>query len=154
MGMLREFKSFALRGNVVDMAVGVVIGGAFGRIVSSLVSDIIMPPLGLITGNKDFSDYAIVLREQTETAEAVTLKIGLFVNSIVDFVIIALVIFLVIRQMNRVLEHFGGQEPPKPATTKSCTYCQTTIPIKATRCPNCTSQLIADGGQPAPAPSA
>jgi large conductance mechanosensitive channel len=143
MPVLQEFKKFALRGNVVDMAVGVIIGGAFGKIISSLVSDVIMPPLGLLTGNRDFSDLVFTLREKTESAEAVTIKYGAFLSQVLDFVIIAFVIFLVIRQMNIVIHKLGGDRQAAEPTTKRCDYCQTSIPIKATRCPNCTSQLAA-----------
>lgn len=139
MGMVQEFKKFAVRGNVVDMAVGIIIGGAFGKIVTSLVNDIIMPPIGLILGNVDFADLAITLSEKTAEAEAVTLRYGAFINSVLDFIIVALAIFLVIRQMNR----FRRKEEPRPVetTTKECPKCFSTIPLQATRCPNCTSEL-------------
>ncbi len=139
MAVFKEFKEFAMRGNVVDMAVGIIIGGAFGKIVSSLVNDVVMPPVGLLTGNVDFSDRAVVLQPQTATTEAVTLNYGLFLNNILDFLIVALVVFLLVRQMNRLASR---REPPaaKP-TTKDCPYCLSTIPKAATRCPNCTSQV-------------
>ncbi|MEX1040272.1 MAG: large-conductance mechanosensitive channel protein MscL [Pirellulaceae bacterium] len=135
--MLKEFKEFAVRGNVVDMAVGIIIGAAFGKIVTSFVGDIVMPPIGMLLGNVDFSALAIVLREQAGEAEAVTINYGAFINNVLDFLIVAFVIFLAIRQMNRMKR----QEAPKPASTKSCPYCLSMIEIKATRCPNCTSQL-------------
>jgi large conductance mechanosensitive channel len=137
MGMLTEFKDFAVRGNVVDMAVGIVIGGAFGKIVTSLVNDVIMPPIGMLLGNVDFSQFKLTLRENATDAEAVTLNYGLFINTVLDFVIVAFAIFVVIRQMNRMKR----QESPKPSTTKGCPYCISVIDLKATRCPNSTSQL-------------
>lgn len=137
MGMLKEFKEFAVRGNVVDMAVGIIIGAAFGKIVTSFVGDLVMPPIGMLLGNVDFSALAIVLRAETAEAEAVTINYGAFINNVLDFLIVAFVIFLAIRQMNRMKR----QEAPKPTTTKSCPYCCSVIDIKATRCPSCTSQL-------------
>lgn len=135
--MIQEFKAFAMRGNVVDMAVGVVIGGAFGKIVSSMVNDMIMPVVGYITGGVDFSNLVITLREKTEAAEAVTVNYGIFINSIIDFLIIAFAIFMVIKQLNR----FKKAEVPAAPTTRPCPYCCTDISLKATRCPSCTSQL-------------
>lgn len=139
MGMLKEFKEFAMRGNVVDMAVGIIIGAAFGKIVSSFVKDVIMPPIGLLLGNVDFSQLAITLQEKTATAEAVTIKYGVFINTVLDFIIVAFAIFIVIKQMNRFKKQ---EEAPVPEpTTKECPKCFTAIPIKATRCPYCTSEL-------------
>lgn len=135
--MFKDFREFAMRGNVVDMAVGIVIGGAFGKIVSSLVTDVIMPPVGLILGNVDFSKLSIVLREKTEAAEAVSINYGLFVNTLLDFVIVAFAIFMVIKQMNRLKK----KEEAAPVTTKECPKCLSTIALKATRCPNCTSEI-------------
>jgi large conductance mechanosensitive channel len=137
MGMLKEFREFALRGNVVDMAVGIIIGGAFGKIVSSLVADVIMPPLGLLLGNKDFSSLSVSLKEASGKVPAVVINYGTFINTVVDFVIVALVIFLVIKQINRL----KGEQPPPAPTAKDCPRCFTSIPIKATRCPHCTSDL-------------
>ncbi len=139
MGMIKEFKEFAMRGNVVDMAVGIIIGAAFGKIVSSLVNDIIMPPIGMLLGNVDFSNLAVTLKEKTEAAEAVTIGYGVFINTVLDFIIVAFVIFMVIKQINR----FKKKEPAPVAepTTKECPKCYTSIPIKAVRCPNCTSDL-------------
>ena len=131
MGMLKEFKDFAIKGNAIDMAVGIVIGAAFGKIVSSLVADIIMPPIGMLLGKVDFSTLAIQLNEKT------AIKYGLFINNILDFVIVAFAIFMVIRQINRLKK----APPPADPTTKECPQCCTTIPIKASRCPNCTSEL-------------
>ncbi len=127
--MLKEFREFALRGNVLDLAVAVIIGGAFGKIITSLVADVLMPLIGLVLGGINFS-------EQAFTVGAAVVKWGLFVQSIIDFVIIALVIFLLVRAMNRL-----KREEPTTPTTKECPHCSTTIPLKAIRCPNCTSQL-------------
>ena len=139
MSMIKEFKDFAMRGNVVDMAVGIVIGGAFGKIVSSLVSDVIMPPIGMAMGGVDFSKLAITLSEKTASAEAVAVKYGVFVNTVIDFVIVAFCIFVVIKGMNSLKR----KEPPAPAgpIIKECPRCISNIPIKATRCPHCTSEL-------------
>lgn len=146
--MLNEFKEFAMRGNVVDMAVGIIIGAAFGAIVQSLVADVIMPPIGLILGNVDFSNLFVVLKQgaaaaapyaslaEAQKAGAVTINYGKFLNAVVSFVIVAFAVFMLIRAINKVKK----QEQPKPAT-KECPQCFSTIPIKAKRCPNCTSQL-------------
>lgn len=141
MGMLKEFKEFAMRGNVVDMAVGIVIGAAFGKIVTSFLKDVLMPPIGLLLGKVDFSNLLIPLTEKTAEAEAVTIKYGLFINTVLDFIIVAFVIFMVIQQMNRLKKKEA--EVPAEATTKECPRCFSTIAIKATRCPNCTSELQA-----------
>ena len=142
--MLKEFKDFALRGNVMDLAIAVIIGGAFGKIITSFVNDIIMPPLGLLLGNVNFTDLFIALDgmkygslADAQAAGAPTLNYGLFINTIIDFILVAFVIFLVVRQINRV------KRAPAPAapTTKDCPHCFTQIPIPATRCPNCTSEL-------------
>ncbi len=128
--MLKEFRDFAMRGNVMDLAVGVIIGGAFGKIVSSLVGDILMPLIGLIIGGIDFSGLAF-------TVGSAKVTYGNFINNIIDFIIIAFVIFLMVRAMNKM-------QKPAPAaapTTKDCPYCFTAIPIQATRCPHCTSEL-------------
>jgi large conductance mechanosensitive channel len=148
--MLTEFKKFAMRGNVVDMAVGIIIGGAFGTIVKSLVDDVIMPPIGLALGGVDFSDLFLVMKAgetagpyaalaDAKTAGAVTLNYGLFANAVVSFLIVAFAVFLLVRAMNRL-----QREKPAPAaapTTKDCPFCCSTIAIKATRCPSCTSTL-------------
>jgi large conductance mechanosensitive channel len=142
--MLKEFKNFALRGNVIDMTVGVVVGGAFGKIITSLVNDILMPPIGLLLGKVDFAHLFIDLSghgytslEEAKAAGAPTLNYGVFLNTVMDFIIVTLVIYLCIRVINRL-----RQPAPAPAsTTKACPYCATDIPLKATRCPNCTSQL-------------
>lgn len=139
MGMFKEFKEFAVRGNVVDMAVGIIIGAAFGKIVSSFVNDVVMPPIGLLLGKVDFSQLAITLKEKTAAADAVTIKYGVFINNVLDFVIVAFVIFMVIRQLNRLKRK--EEAPVAEPTTKECPKCFTVIPIKAMRCPNCTSEL-------------
>jgi large conductance mechanosensitive channel len=142
--MLKEFKDFVMRGSVVDLAIAVIIGGAFGKIITSLVNDIIMPPIGLLLGNVNFVDLFVSLNGQkydslaaAQAAGAATINYGVFINTIIDFVIVAFVIFLLIRAMNRM------KKAPAPAavTTKECPYCYTQIPIPATRCPNCTSEL-------------
>ncbi len=144
--MLKEFKEFAMRGNVVDMAVGIIIGGAFGTIVKSLVSDVIMPPIGLLLGRVDFSNLFIVISgrgasyatlAEAQAAGAVTLNYGAFINTIISFVIVAFAVFLVIKNINRLKR----EEPAAEVTTKECPYCFSVIPIKATRCGFCTSSL-------------
>ena len=146
--MFKEFKEFAMRGNVVDMAVGIVIGSAFGAIIKSLVADVIMPPIGLLLGNVDFSNLFIVLKEgatagtfatvaEAQKAGAVTLNYGVFINTIISFVIVAFAIFLLVKGMNNMRR----EEAPEEPTTKECPYCFSTIPISATRCPFCTSEL-------------
>ena len=145
--MLKDFKEFIMRGNVVSMAIGLVIGIAFGAIVTSLVNDIIMPPIGLLLGNVDFSNLFVVLKEGSAAAPyvsldaareagAVTLNYGMFINTIIIFLIIALVIFLIIKAFNRLKK----KEEAKP-NTKECPFCFTSVNLKATRCPNCTSKL-------------
>jgi large conductance mechanosensitive channel len=138
MSMLKEFKEFAMRGNVVDMAVGIIIGGAFGKIVSSLVNDVLMPPIGALMGHVDFSNLAVTLREKSAESAAVSLRYGLFINTILDFIIVAFAIFIVIKQMNRLKKK---EAAPAEPTTKQCPKCISTIPIKATRCPQCTSEI-------------
>lgn len=144
--MWKEFKEFIARGNVIDLAIGVIIGGAFSAIVSSLVNDIIMPPIGLLLGNVDFSNLFIDLsgqgyesRATAEEAGAATINYGIFINHVISFVIIAFVIFLLVQQINRLKRK--EEEAPSEPTTKECPHCFTTIPIKATRCPHCTTQL-------------
>jgi large conductance mechanosensitive channel len=139
MGMIKEFKEFAMRGNVVDMAVGIVIGGAFGKIVTSLVNDVIMPPIGMLLGNVNFSQLSITLREKTDEAAAVSINYGTFVNTVLDFVIVAFCIFIVIKVMNRLKRK--AEEEAKPPSTKDCPRCCSSIPVNASRCPNCTSEL-------------
>jgi len=131
--MLKEFKEFVMRGNVLDLAVAVIIGGAFGKIVSSLVNDILMPLIGLVLGGINFSEMAL-------TVGGAVVAWGAFVQAIVDFLIIAFVIFLIVKSANKTRKKEASAPPAEP-TTKDCPYCFTTIPIKATRCPNCTSEL-------------
>ena len=139
MSLIKEFKEFAMRGNVLDMAVGIIIGAAFGKIVSSLVNDVIMPPIGLLLGKVDFSNLTITLMEKTAEAEAVTIKYGVFINTILDFIFVAFAIFILIKQVNRFKRK--EEAAPEVPTTKDCPKCFTAIPIKAVRCPNCTSEL-------------
>ncbi len=149
--MLREFKAFAVRGNVIDMAIGVVIGTAFGRIVTSLVNDILMPPIGMVLGRVDFSNLYINLSgtayeslSAAREAGAPTINYGDFFNAVIHFVIIAFAMFLLVRQANRLRPKEKEAEPAKEEpTTKECPYCCSTIPLKAIRCPACTSQLKA-----------
>jgi len=150
--MLKDFREFAIKGNVVDMAVGIIIGGAFGTIVKSLVDDIIMPPIGLMLGNVDFSNLFFVLRAGTtpppyatptaaSEAAAVTLNYGLFINSVVSFLIVAFSVYLLVRMINRLRRE--EQVAPAAPTDRPCPFCQLAIPIAAKRCPHCTSQLTA-----------
>ena len=147
--MMKEFKAFAMRGNVVDMAVGIIIGAAFGAIVKSLVDDVIMPPIGMLLGNVDFSNLFIVLKEgvaaaapyaslaDAKKAGAVTINYGVFVNSMISFAIVAFAVFLLIKNINKMEK----DEAPAAPVTKECPYCASAIAIKATRCPHCTSEL-------------
>lgn len=147
--MLKEFKEFAVRGSVVDLAVGIIIGTAFGTIVNSLVSDVIMPPIGLLLGNVDFSNLFITLKAgavpgpyaslvDAQAAGAVTINYGIFINTIISFLVIAVAVFLLIRSINRLKRE---EEAPGEAMTKECPFCMSTIALKASRCPYCTSQL-------------
>ena len=144
--MLKEFKEFAMRGNVLDMAVGIIIGAAFGKIITSFVGDILMPPLGLLLGKVDFSNLFISLSGQypsvaaAKAAGAPTLNYGMFLNTVLDFLIVAFAVFLLIRQVNRFMPK---PAPPAPAATKDCPYCLSVVPLKATRCLHCTSDLKA-----------
>lgn len=146
--MLKDFKEFAMRGNVVDMAVGIIIGASFGGIVKSLVDDVIMPPIGLVLGNVDFSNLYVVLRDgaaagpyaalaEAKKAGAVTLNYGLFVNAVVSFVIVAFAVFLLVRALNKLKK----EAPPAAPDTKECPWCASAIPLKASRCPHCTSEV-------------
>jgi len=137
MGMVKEFKEFAMKGNVVDMAVGIVIGAAFGKIVSSFVSDVIMPPLGILLGHVDFSSLMLTLREKNGDVAAVTIRYGAFINTVVDFTIVAFAVFLVIKQVNRLKR----TDAPPPPSTKDCPFCKEKIPLAATRCGHCTSEV-------------
>jgi large conductance mechanosensitive channel len=143
--MWKEFRDFAMRGNVVDLAVGIIIGAAFGKIVTSLVNDILMPPLGVLLGKVDFSNLFVNLSDAhydsvaaAKAAGAATINYGAFINNIIDFIIVAFAVFLLIKQMNRLLPKVEA-----PVATKECTYCTSIIGAAATRCPHCTSQLTA-----------
>ena len=145
--MLKEFKEFAMRGSVLDMAIGIIIGSAFGQIVTALVNDIIMPPIGLVLGKINFSNLFIDLSGRgytaladAQAAGAPTINYGIFINTVIDFIIVAFVVFMLVRSINRLTKK---PEAPAAPTMKECPHCCTAIPIKATRCPNCTSQLQA-----------
>ncbi|HEU4525894.1 MAG TPA: large-conductance mechanosensitive channel protein MscL [Gemmatimonadales bacterium] len=147
--MLKEFKDFAMRGNVLDLAVGIIIGGAFGTIVKSLVDDVIMPPVGLALGNVDFADLFLLLKAgskaappyatlaEAQAAGAVTINYGLFVNAVITFLIVAFAVFMLVRAANRL----RPPEAPAAPTTRECPFCRMAIPTGATRCPQCTSEL-------------
>jgi large conductance mechanosensitive channel len=148
--MLKEFKEFAVKGNVVDMAVGIIIGAAFGTIVKSLVDDVIMPPIGLLLGNVDFSNLFVTLKEGAtagpyatpalaKAAGATVLSYGVFLNTIIYFLIVAFAVFLLVKGINKLKRQEAA--PPAVPTTKDCPFCFSSIPIKATKCPNCTSGL-------------
>ena len=148
--MWKEFKEFAMRGNVVDMAVGIIIGAAFGTIVKSLVSDVIMPPLGLLLGNVDFSSFFVLLKEgnpigpyatlaAAQKAGAVVVAYGAFLNTIISFLIVAFAVFMLIRGMNRMMRK--KEAPPAEPTTKECPFCLSNVPVKAHKCAFCTSDL-------------
>jgi large conductance mechanosensitive channel len=150
--MFREFKEFALRGNVMDMAVGIIIGAAFSTIVNSLVNDVLMPPLGWLLGGVDFENFYLTIKTGTpagpypsladaHAAGAVTVNYGLFINAIISFLIVALAMFFLIRAINRIQAGTEEEEPEAAPAEKDCPYCFTIIPIQATRCPHCTSQL-------------
>ena len=146
--MLKEFREFAMRGNVVDMAVGIIIGGAFGLIVKTLVSEVLMPPIGLLMGGVDFSNLLIVLKEGSpsgpyaalaaaQEAGAVTINYGVFMNTVISFIIVAMAVFMLIRGINQLKR----EEAPAAPTTKDCGFCFSAVPIQATRCPHCTSEI-------------
>lgn len=144
--MLKEFKEFAIKGNVVDLAIGIVLGGAFGKIVSSFVGDILMPPIGLLLGKVDFANLFISLSgksfstlQEAKAAGAPTINYGIFISTVLDFAIVAFAVFLMIKQINR-LKRVETPTPPT-LTTKECAFCFSMIPVKATRCPQCTSEL-------------
>ncbi len=146
--MWKEFKAFVMRGNVMDMAVGIIIGVAFGKVVTSLVNDIIMPPVGKLLGDVDFTNFFITLSGQhyatladARKAGAVTIAYGSFLNTIIEFLIVAFAVFLLIKWVNRLMPK--PAPAPAPPSTKDCLYCKTSIPVAATRCPHCTSQLSA-----------
>jgi large conductance mechanosensitive channel len=147
--MWKEFKEFALRGNVVDMAVGIIIGAAFGTIVKSLVDDVLMPPVGLLLGDMDFANFFVLLKAgspggpyaslaDAQAAGAVTVNYGVFINAVISFLVVALVIFFLVRMMNRMRRE---EKAPAEPTTKECPFCLSAIPMKASRCAFCTSEL-------------
>ena len=142
--MFKEFKEFAMKGNVLDMAVGIIMGVAFGKIITSFVNDVIMPPIGRLLGNVDFSSLFLNISgnsyntiAEAKAAGAATINYGIFLNTVLDFLIVAIVMFLMIRQVNRMKK----APAPAPVTTKECSYCLSAVNIKATRCPSCTSEL-------------
>lgn len=148
--MIKDFKEFIMRGNVVDMAVGIIIGAAFGAIVKSLVDDVIMPPIGMALGNVDFTNLFVVLKQgaaagpyatlaDAKKAGAVTVNLGVFINTIISFLIVAFAVFIFVRNVNKLQKE--KEAPPAVPTTKDCPFCFSVIPIKATRCPHCTSEL-------------
>jgi len=139
MSLVKEFKSFAMRGNVVDMAVGIIIGASFGKIVSSLVNDVIMPPVGVLIGGMDFSSLSVRLMTATADHPAVVMKYGLFINMIIDFLIVAFAMFMIIQGMNRLTKRQDAA--PVAATTRECPECLMTIPLKAARCGHCTTMV-------------
>ena len=150
MSFIKEFRTFAVRGNVVDMAVGIIIGAAFTGVVNSLVNDLLMPPLGVLIGGVDFANIFLVVRdgavpgpytslEAAKAAGAATLNFGVFLNSLISFTLVAFAVFILVRAVNRL----RTQEPPPPPATRKCPDCATDIPLAARRCPNCTSQLTA-----------
>jgi large conductance mechanosensitive channel len=152
MGMIKEFREFAVKGNVIDMAVGIIVGAAFGTIVKSLVEDVIMPPIGLLLGNVDFTDLFIVLKggalmgsfsslAEAKAAGAVTLNYGMFLNTVISFLIVSLAVFMLVKNINRLKRKEVA--PAAAPSTKECPMCFSTINIKATRCPSCTSNLTA-----------
>ena len=153
MKLLTEFKKFAMRGNVLDMAVGIIIGAAFGKIVDSLVKDVIMPPIGLLLGKVDFTNLFLVLKEgatpapynslsAAQAAGAVTMNLGVFVNAVISFMIVAFAVFILIKAINKLQAKMDAKEKKEEvATTKKCPYCCSEIAIAAVKCPNCTSDL-------------
>ncbi|CAG1021237.1 Large-conductance mechanosensitive channel [Methylococcales bacterium] len=145
--VLKDFKAFAMRGNVLDLAVGIIIGAAFGKIITSLVNDVIMPPIGLLLGKVDFRNLFVNLsgisygsRAEAQAAGAPTINYGVFINTVIDFIIVAFAIFMLVRVLNKILQPKPAAAPP---ATKVCAYCISNIPVKATRCPHCTSELKA-----------
>ncbi len=150
MGMIKEFKEFAMRGNVVDMAVGIIIGGAFGKIVTSMVNDVIMPPIGKAMGNVNFADLYVSLDNakgpfkslaDAKAAGAAVIAYGSFISTVIDFIIVAFCVFMMIKVMNSMTKRLSAPAPAAAPTNKECPFCFSSIPIKATRCPNCTSEI-------------
>ena len=141
MGVVKEFKEFALKGNMIDMAVGIVIGAAFGTVIKSLVADVITPPLGLLTEKVDFKNMGPVLREKAGESEEVRINIGSFLNELISFLIVAVAIFVLVKAINRVRAQFESEDEQAAPTTKKCDACKMEIPIDATRCGHCTSEI-------------
>ena len=139
MPLFKEFKSFAMRGNVVDMAVGIIIGAAFGKIISSLVGDVLMPPIGVLVGGMDFSSLGIIIKEATADHAAVVIKYGLFINILIDFLIVAFAMFMIIQAMNRLVKR--PETAPAVPTTKECPECLMVVPLNAKRCGHCTASI-------------
>jgi large conductance mechanosensitive channel len=139
MSLFKEFKAFAMRGNVVDMAVGIIIGASFGKIISSLVNDVLMPPIGMLIGGMDFSSLGITMKEAAEGHAAVVVKFGLFINMLIDFVIVAFAMFMIIQAMNRLMKK--PEVASAAPTTKECPECLMTIPLNAKRCGHCTAVI-------------
>jgi large conductance mechanosensitive channel len=149
--MLKEFREFAMRGNLLDMAIGIIVGAAFGRIITSLVNDVVMPPIGLALGGLDFTSLFLTLKggpypslAAAKAAGAPTINYGIFINTLIDFVIVAFIVFLVVRQINRM-----QRKPEASPTTRPCPYCLSTIPLGAVRCAHCTADLPAAPAYPA-----
>lgn len=141
MGMIKEFRDFAVKGSVADLAIGVIIGAAFSKLVSSLVTDVLTPPLGLLLGRLDFTKYELVLRKASGETAAVSIKYGQFFTHVIDFVIVAFALFLVVKGINRLREDPAKPKSEEGGGTTSCRFCKSTIPAKASRCPFCTSKL-------------
>ena len=139
MSVVKEFKEFAMRGNVLDLAIGIIIGGAFGKVVSSMVNDVLMPPIGVLIGGVDFSSFGVTLRDAVGATQAAILKYGVFLNNIIDFTIVAFAVFLIVKAVNRMKRKDAAPSPA--ATTKACPECLMTIPIEAKRCGHCTTKL-------------
>ena len=138
MSVVKEFKEFAMRGNVLDLAIGIIIGGAFGKVVSSMVSDVLMPPIGVLIGGVDFSSFGLTLKEAVDKTPAAVLKYGVFLNTIIDFTIVAFAVFLIVKAVNRMKRK--AEVAPTP-TTKPCPECSMIIPLDAKRCGHCTTKL-------------
>ncbi len=139
MSLIKEFKSFAMRGNVVDMAVGIIIGASFGKIISSLVNDVLMPPIGVLIGGMDFSSLSLTVKSATPESAAVVIKYGAFINMLIDFIIVAFAMFIIIQAMNRLMKK--PEAAPAAPTTKECPECLMVIPINAKKCGHCTASV-------------
>ena len=138
MSVVKEFKEFAMRGNMLDLAIGIIIGAAFGKVVSSVVNDVLMPPIGVLIGGVDFSSFGLTLKDAVDKTPAVVLKYGVFLNNMIDFLIVAFAVFMIVKAVNRMKNK--SETPPAP-TTKACPECSMTIPLEAKRCGHCTTKL-------------